>query len=59
MPQMMLPIFPDDVVYLNSDLAVRKDNGQVTYFNGMMPIFTHAEDDVESFQMITSFAVVG
>lgn len=54
MPQMMLPIFPDDVVYLNENLAVRKENGQVTYFNGMMPVFTHAEDDVQSFQMITS-----
>ncbi|MCI0553717.1 MAG: hypothetical protein L0287_22445 [Anaerolineae bacterium] len=54
MPQMMLPIFPDDVVYLNSNLAVRKESGQITYFNGMMPVFTHAEDDIESFQMITS-----
>jgi hypothetical protein len=54
MPQMMLPIFPDDVVYLNSNLAVRKENGQIIYFNGMMPVFTHAEDDIESFQMITS-----
>lgn len=54
MPQMMLPIFPDDVVYLNSNLAVRKENGQITYFNGMMPVFMHDEDDIESFQMITS-----
>ena len=54
MPQMMLPIFPDDVVYLNPTLAVRKDNGQITYFNGTMPVFTHDEDDTQSFQMITS-----
>ena len=54
MPQLMLPIFPDDVVYLNQNLAVGKENGQITYFNGMMPVFTHAEDDTESFQMITS-----
>jgi len=54
MPQMMLPIFPDDVVYLNANLAVRKDNGRVTYFNGMMPVFTHDESDIQSFQMITS-----
>jgi hypothetical protein len=60
MPQMMLPIFPDDVVYLNSHLAVRREDGQVTYFNGMMPVFTHDESDIQSFQMITAqFCVSG
>ena len=54
MPQMMLPIFPDDVVYLNPYLAVQKGNGQITYFNGVMPVFSHAEEDIDSFQMITS-----
>jgi hypothetical protein len=54
MPQMMLPIFPDDVIYLNSNLAVRKEGGRVTYFNGVMPVFTHDESDIQSFQMITS-----
>ncbi len=54
MPQMILPIFPEDVVELNGYLAVKKESGQVTYFNGMMPVFTHAESDVQSFQMITA-----
>jgi hypothetical protein len=54
MPQMLLPIFPDDVVNISANLAVKKDNGQVTYFNGMMPVFTHDENDIRSFQMITS-----
>jgi len=54
MPQMMLPIFPDDVVELNANLAVRKADGRVTYFNAMMPVFTHDENDIRSFQMITS-----
>jgi transposase-like protein len=54
MPQMMLPIFPDGVVELSPDLAVRKEAGQVVYFNAAMPVFMHAEDDVQSFQMITS-----
>lgn len=54
MPQMMLPIFPDDVVYLNPNLAVRKDNGRITYFNAMMPVFSHDENDIRSFQLITS-----
>ncbi len=54
MPQMMLPIFPDDVVYLNPNLAVRKEDGRVTYFNAMMPVFSHDENDIPSFQLITS-----
>lgn len=51
---MMLPIFPDDVVYLNPNLAVRKEDGRVTYFNAMMPVFSHDENDIQSFQLITS-----
>lgn len=54
MPQMTLPIFPDGVIDLSSELAVQKKAGQVVYFNGMMPVFTHDETDVQSFQMITS-----
>jgi transposase-like protein len=54
MPQMMLPIFPEGVVDLSPDLAVRKEAGQIVYFNGMMPVFTHDESDIQSFQMITS-----
>jgi transposase-like protein len=54
MPQMMLPIFPEGVVDLSPDLAVRKEGGLVVYFNGMMPIFQHEEEDIKSFQMITS-----
>jgi Helix-turn-helix domain len=54
MPQVMLPIFPDGVVHLSPDLAVRKEGSQVVYFNGMMPVFTHEEEDVKSFKMITS-----
>jgi transposase len=28
--------------------------GQVTYFNGHMPVFIHAEDDIRTFRMITA-----
>jgi transposase len=60
MPQITLPIFPDGVVHLSADLAVAKRDGQVTYFNGSMPVFTHDENDVRTFQMITSqFCVNG
>jgi len=60
MPQMMMPIFPDDVIDINESLAVKKERGMVVFFNGMMPVFTHGEDDIDSFQMITSqFCVSG
>jgi hypothetical protein len=59
-PQITLPIFPDGVVHLSPELAVAKRDGQVTYFNGSMPVFTHDENDVRTFQMITSqFCVNG
>ena len=28
--------------------------GRVTYFNGAMPVFSHAEDDLATFRLITS-----
>ncbi|HLB43123.1 MAG TPA: helix-turn-helix domain-containing protein [Gammaproteobacteria bacterium] len=54
MPQMQLPIFPSDSVEINNILAFKKENGTVTYFNGNMPIFSHAETDLKSFRMIMS-----
>jgi transposase-like protein len=54
MPQMQLPIFPSDSIEINNNLAFRKENGTVTYFNGSMPVFSHAEDDMCSFRMIMS-----
>src|SRR5258705_5192243 len=54
MPQLQLPIFPDGVTHITEQLAFMKENGQVTYFNGHMPVFTHAETDIATFRMITS-----
>jgi hypothetical protein len=60
MPQLQLPIFPDGVTHITNQLAFTKRDGQVTYFNGHMPVFTHAETDVATFRMITSqFCVSG
>ncbi len=60
MPQRQLPIFPEGVVHLTAELAVKKEEGMVTYFNGHMPVFQHAESDVASFRMITAqFYVTG
>ena len=54
MPQMHLPFFPDGVEHITSELAVEKRDGQVTYFNGHMPVFVHAEHDIATFRMITA-----
>lgn len=51
---MQLPIFPSDSVEINNELAFKKENGAVTYFNGCMPIFSHDENDLKSFRMIMS-----
>ena len=60
MPQLQLPFFPDGVTYITNQLAFRRQDGQVTYFNGHMPVFSHADSDIATFRMITSqFCVTG
>jgi transposase-like protein len=54
MPQMQLPIFPNGVELITPELAFEKKDGEVTYFNGHMPVFRHAEKDLASFRMITA-----
>ncbi len=51
MPQLQVPLFPSETVYINQYLGfVQKDN-VVWYFNGSMPLFHHAQDDLRSFKM--------
>lgn len=60
MPQLQLPFFPTGSTQINAHLAVEKKDGHVTYFNGLMPVFMHAENDLATFRMITSqFCVNG
>src|SRR5215470_1065135 len=60
MPQMQLPMFPEGVTHVTNQLAVMKKDGHITYFNGHMPVFSHAETDISTFRMITSqFCVSG
>jgi len=58
MPQTRLPFFPADIELINNYIGVRKQNGIVYYFNGMMPVFQHAEDDYASFRLFTTQLVV-
>jgi hypothetical protein len=60
MPQLQLPMFPSGVTHITSELAFARKDGQITYFNGHMPVFTHGEKDIATFRMITSqFCVSG
>jgi hypothetical protein len=58
MPQVQLPLFPAGTTHLNDDLAFECHDGQVTYFNGHLPVFTHAQDDLGAFRLFTSQLVV-
>jgi predicted transcriptional regulator len=54
MPQMQLPMFPAGATEINNQIAVQKREGFVWYLHGHLPSFHHAEQDVQSFRMITS-----
>lgn len=58
MPQMQLPIFPTGLTHINNLIGFEKREGQVYYFHGILPVFFHEEDDIESFRFITSQLVV-
>jgi transposase len=60
MPQLHLPMFPNGVTHITDQLAFMKQDGHITYLNGHMPVFAHAENDIATFRMITSqFCVTG
>lgn len=60
MPQLQLPMFARGITQITSELGYETRSGQVTYFNGAMPVFSHAEEDLQTFRMITSqFCVNG
>ena len=54
MPQLLLPIFPDAVTPIKELLSVGKLDGQIVYFHGVLPVFSHAEEDLATFRMITA-----
>lgn len=58
MPQVQLPLFPAGTTRLNDSLAVECRDGQITYFNGHLPVFTHAREDLAAFRLFTSQLVI-
>ena len=49
MLQMQLPIFPSGLTLINRQVGFQKKDGQIYYFHGQLPVFSHAEDDLASF----------
>src|SRR6266487_6009820 len=58
MPQVQFPIFPVGSVEINRDLACRSEGDQVIYYNGHLPVFTHAKNDLASFRLCTSQLII-
>ena len=58
MPEVQLPIFPAGSVEINRDLACRAEGDQVVYYNGHLPVFTHAKKDLASFRLFTGQLIV-
>ncbi len=54
MPQTLLPLFPSGAIPINEVIWYEKSGGQVYYFHGGLPIFSHGEQDSVSFRLITS-----
>ncbi len=54
MPQVQLPIFPSGSAAINAEIGFECRDGAVFYFNGHLPVFQHAQNDLASFRMFTS-----
>jgi transposase len=59
MAQLQQPVFPAGVTEINPGIAVQKEAGTVWYIHGHLPVFQHAEGDVQSFRMFTSQMIAG
>ena len=52
MPQLVLPIFPDALTPIKELLYVGKQDGKAVYFQGVLPVFSHGEEDWATFRII-------
>ena len=58
MPQVQLPIFPDGVTHITSEIAFERREGKVCYFNGHLPVFIHDCEDLATFRLFSSQLVI-
>jgi hypothetical protein len=54
MPQVQIPMFPEGMKHINSELAFECREGMVYYFNGYLPVFMHDRNDLATFRMFSS-----
>jgi len=54
MPQALLPIIPDGASQISDLVSVVRQTDQWTYFCGILPVFSHPENDHASFRMFTA-----
>lgn len=58
MGQAVLPIFAAGATTINSLVGFQENEGWIYYFQGTLPIYSHAKDDLNSFRFITAQLVV-
>lgn len=58
MAPLVLPVFPEGVTLITPSVAIEKRDGTIYYFHGCVPIFSHPEEDKETFRMFASQLVV-
>ena len=54
MPQLQLPMFPQGVTEITANLAFGREDDRITYYYGTLPVFSHQQNDLATFRMITS-----
>ena len=52
--QRQLPVFPAEALPIAEGLSVVRQDGAVVYFSGLLPVFTHAEEDEATFRMFVA-----
>ncbi len=52
--QLQIPIFPRDAQLINSHVGVYREDGLVQYIVNGMPVYSHAQEDINAFRFITS-----
>jgi hypothetical protein len=58
MPQVQMPLFPQGTMLITEELAFARQGDQVVYFNGHLPVFTHAASDLASFRLFTTQLII-
>lgn len=58
MPQVQMPLFPEGTTPITEEVGFARQGDQVVYFNGHLPVFTHAASDLASFRLFTTQLIV-